>query len=89
MTDELSTDMSTDMSTEIPADLDLGIDVAVAPELEDSELGAVLEALLLVAGSVVGSALLLWAIAEVATRRTLRRWNTSWRSREERADDVD
>src|SRR5918998_399296 len=36
------------MTDETPTDLDLGIDVANAPELEDSELGAVLEALLLV-----------------------------------------
>lgn len=36
------------MSEESPADLDLGIEVATAPELEDAELGAVLEALLLV-----------------------------------------
>ena len=34
-------------------DLDLGIDVATAPELEDSELGAVLEALLLVVDTPV------------------------------------
>jgi segregation and condensation protein B len=49
MTDEISTDMV----TEIPTDLDLGIDVATAPELEDAELGAVLEALLLVVDSPV------------------------------------
>jgi len=36
-----------------PAGSDLGIDVAVAPELEDSELGAVLEALLLVVDTPV------------------------------------
>ena len=35
------------MTDDIP-DLDLAIEVAAAPELEDSELGAVLEALLLV-----------------------------------------
>jgi segregation and condensation protein B len=44
MTDEVPNDITTDL----PADLDLGIDVATAPELEDSELGAALEALLLV-----------------------------------------
>lgn len=36
------------MGEDIPTDLDLGIDVATTPELPDSELGAVLEALLLV-----------------------------------------
>ncbi len=41
------------MTDEIPTDLDLGIDVATAPELEDSELGAVLEALLLVVDTPV------------------------------------
>jgi segregation and condensation protein B len=40
------------MTDDIP-DLDLGIDVATAPELEDSELGAVLEALLLVVDAPV------------------------------------
>jgi segregation and condensation protein B len=49
MTDEFSTEMR----TEIPADLDLDIDIATAPELEDSELGAVLEALLLVVDTPV------------------------------------
>jgi len=43
MNDEIPTDIHTDL----PTDLDLGIDVATAPELEDSELGAALEALLL------------------------------------------
>src|SRR5215217_7142779 len=45
--------MSDDVPTEIPTDLDLGIDVATAPELEESELGAVLEALLLVVDTPV------------------------------------
>jgi segregation and condensation protein B len=49
MTDEISTEIA----TEIPTDLDLGIDVAIAPELEDAELGAVLEALLLVVDTPV------------------------------------
>src|SRR6202158_4067228 len=40
------------MTDDIP-ELDLGIDVATAPELEDSELGAVLEALLLVVDTPV------------------------------------
>jgi segregation and condensation protein B len=41
------------MTDDIPTDLDLGIDVVIAPELEDSELGAVLEALLLVVDTPV------------------------------------
>jgi segregation and condensation protein B len=49
MTDEVPTDIPVDVST----DLDLGIDVATAPELEDSELGAALEALLLVVDTPV------------------------------------
>jgi segregation and condensation protein B len=40
------------MTDEIPG-VDLGIDVAVVPELEDGELGAVLEALLLVVDTPV------------------------------------
>ena len=40
------------MTDDIP-DLDLDIDVATAPELEDSELGGVLEALLLVVDTPV------------------------------------
>lgn len=49
MTDEVPNDITTDL----PADLDLGIDVATAPELEDAELGAALEALLLVVDTPV------------------------------------
>src|SRR3954462_4161879 len=49
MTDEVPNDITTDLST----DLDLGIDVATAPELEESELGAALEALLLVVDTPV------------------------------------
>ena len=45
--------MTDDISTDLPTDLDLGIDVATAPELEDSELGAALEALLLVVDTPV------------------------------------
>lgn len=41
------------MTEDIPADADLGIDVATVPELEDGELGAVLEALLLVVDTPV------------------------------------
>ena len=54
MTDNTSTDVSTEdpvetsPETELDEGLDLGIDVAEAPEMGDSELGAVLEALLLV-----------------------------------------
>jgi segregation and condensation protein B len=44
MTDDLPAEAAADP----PTDLDLGIDVATAPELDDSELGAALEALLLV-----------------------------------------
>jgi segregation and condensation protein B len=49
----MTDDFPTEIPTEIPTDLDLGIDVATAPELEDSELGAVLEALLLVVDTPV------------------------------------
>ena len=49
MTDEVPNDITTDL----PADLDLSIDVATAPELDDSELGAALEALLLVVDTPV------------------------------------
>lgn len=45
--------MTDDEPTDLPTDLDLGIDVATAPELEDSDLGAVLEALLLVVDTPV------------------------------------
>ena len=49
MTDDTSTDNPIDIRT----DLDLGIEVATAPELDDSELGGVLEALLLVVDTPV------------------------------------
>jgi segregation and condensation protein B len=49
----MTDDAPTDIPTEIPTDLDLGIDVATEPELEDSDLGAVLEALLLVVDTPV------------------------------------
>src|SRR5947199_10075022 len=49
MTDEVPNDITSDL----PADLDLGIDVATAPELDDSVLGAALEALLLVVDTPV------------------------------------
>jgi segregation and condensation protein B len=41
------------MTDDLPTDLDLGIDVATAPELEESELGAAIEALLLVVDAPV------------------------------------
>ena len=41
------------MEIDPTADTNLGIDVATAPELEDAELGAVLEALLLVVDTPV------------------------------------
>jgi segregation and condensation protein B len=41
------------MTDDLPTDLDLGIDVATAPELEESELGAAIEALLLVVDTPV------------------------------------
>src|SRR6201991_4289645 len=45
--------MNDEVPTDIPTDLDLAIDVATAPELEDAELGAALEALLLVVDTPV------------------------------------
>src|SRR3954451_10623067 len=45
--------MTDEIPTDTPTDLDLGIDVATPPELEDSELGAALEALLLVVDTPV------------------------------------
>jgi segregation and condensation protein B len=55
MTDNTPTDVATDtpVETDLDEGLDLGIDVANAPELEDSELGSVLEALLLVVDTPV------------------------------------
>src|SRR4051812_16776796 len=53
---------------DIPTDLDLGFDVATAPELADSELGAVLEALLLVVDSPVTVDQLAAAIDQPAYR---------------------
>jgi len=50
MTDDIPTDIPT---TELPTELDLDIDVATAPELEESELGAALEAVLLVVDTPV------------------------------------
>src|SRR3954453_16757189 len=45
--------MTDEIPTDTPTDLDLGIDVATPPALEDSELGAALEALLLVVDTPV------------------------------------
>jgi segregation and condensation protein B len=45
--------MTDDIPTDLPTDLDLDIAVGTAPELEDSELGAALEALLLVVDTPV------------------------------------
>src|SRR5215208_7365706 len=64
MTDENPTDIATD----VPTDLDLGIDVATAPELEDSDLGAALEALLLVVDTPVTVEQLAAAIQQPAYR---------------------
>ncbi len=53
----VAAEVPAETATDEPADLDagagLGIDVATAPELEDAELGAVLEALLLVVDTPV------------------------------------
>ena len=59
MSQPFDADVSIDMTeTDVPDDpsstpFDLGIDVATAPELEDGELGSVLEALLLVVDTPV------------------------------------
>jgi segregation and condensation protein B len=60
--------MNDEVPTDIPTDLDLGIDVATAPELEDSELGAALEALLLVVDTPVTVAQLAVATDQPAYR---------------------
>jgi segregation and condensation protein B len=61
MTDDISTDVSADPTADDPTapepdletELGLGIDVANAPELDDAELGSVLESLLLVVDTPV------------------------------------
>jgi segregation and condensation protein B len=67
-----ATDDPADDSAEVLTDLDLGtdlgIDVATAPELEDSELGAVLEALLLVVDTPVTAEQLAAATEQPAYR---------------------
>jgi segregation and condensation protein B len=60
--------MNDEVPTDIPTDLVLGIDVATAPELEDSELGAALEALLLVVDTPVTVAQLAVATDQPAYR---------------------
>jgi len=60
--------MTDDVPTDLPMDLDLGIDVATAPELEDSDLGAVLEALLLVVDTPVTTDALASATEQPAYR---------------------
>jgi segregation and condensation protein B len=60
--------MNDEVPTDIPTDLDLSIDVATAPELEDSELGAALEALLLVVDTPVTVAQLAVATDQPAYR---------------------
>lgn len=60
--------MTDDIPTDFPTDLDLGIDVATAPELDDSELGAVLEALLLVVDTPVTADALAAATEQPAYR---------------------
>jgi segregation and condensation protein B len=60
-------DIAEAVNGDIP-DLDLGIDVATPPELEDAELGAVLEALLLVVDTPVTVDALAAAIQQPAYR---------------------
>jgi segregation and condensation protein B len=64
MTDEIHTEIPGDVAT----DLDLGIPVAAAHELEDAELGAALEALLLVVDTPVTVEQLASAIEQPAYR---------------------
>lgn len=75
MTDEVpDTDPGVDLGDDLGPDsgvdlgIDLGIDVATQPELEDSELGAVLEALLLVVDAPVPVDALAAAIEQPAYR---------------------
>ncbi len=60
--------MTEDISDDIAQDLDLGIDVAEPPEMEDAELGATLEALLLVVDTPVPVESLAVAIEQPAYR---------------------
>src|SRR6059058_1929322 len=64
MTDEIHTEIPGDVAT----DLDLSIPVAAAHELEDAELGAALEALLLVVDTPVTVEQLASAIEQPAYR---------------------
>jgi len=63
MTEDLREDMQEDVE-----DLDLGIDVATVPELDDAELGAALEALLLVVDTPVPADALAAALDQPAYR---------------------
>ena len=60
--------MTEDISDDIAQDLDLGIDVAEPPEMDDAELGATLEALLLVVDTPVPVESLAVAIEQPAYR---------------------
>jgi segregation and condensation protein B len=71
MTDEFSQPVNGDVPEGVNGDitdLDLGIDVAEPPELDDAELGAVLEALLLVVDTPVTVDALAAAIQQPAYR---------------------
>jgi segregation and condensation protein B len=63
MTEDLREDLQEDVE-----DLDLGIDVATVPELDDAELGAALEALLLVVDTPVPADALAAALDQPAYR---------------------
>ncbi|MEO6794430.1 MAG: SMC-Scp complex subunit ScpB [Mycobacterium sp.] len=62
--------VGSELSGSEPSGSDLGIDVALAPELEDSELGAVLEALLLVVDTPVSAEALATATDQPVYRIT-------------------
>ena len=64
----MTDDIPPDFADDVPTELDLGIDVATAPELEDSDLGAVLEALLLVVDTPVSTDSLASATEQPAYR---------------------
>ena len=71
MTEDLSNDIAVESAQDVlddDLDEDLGIDVAETPELEDSELGAALEALLLVVDTPVTVDALAEAIDQPAYR---------------------
>ena len=72
MTDDMAEPTTNGIANSLPADLDadldLGIEVATPPELEDGELAAVLEALLLVVDAPVTVDALAAAIGQPAYR---------------------